>query len=213
MDASASTSRTAVIRPTSGAILTLLIAVFCVIGLASFVVRGEPLDVVRYGPASIAVVYWCWLLFWYPCVEIEPSGVVVRNVFRTHRVTWPAITAVETRYALTILTPHDRVVAWSAPAPSRYAGFNNTPADIRGIDPELRTIQSGTTELRPGDLPRSESGTAALQVRRAWLRLRDAGHLATGAIDGPEIRRNWNTGVIVASVVVVAMGILVIAVV
>jgi hypothetical protein len=210
MDAPARGTENAPIRATSGKILTALIALFCAIGLASFLVRGEPSSVLRYGPACVAVVYGCWLLFWYPCVIVEPSGVVVRTVFRTHRVTWPAIARVETRYALTIATAHDKVVAWSAPAPSRYAGFNNTPADIRGIDPELRHTEDHETKIRPGDLPRSESGSAALQVRRAWLRLRDAGHLATGAIEGPEIRRTWNVGVSIAAAVLVAVGVVVI---
>jgi hypothetical protein len=195
-------NETVVLRPTSGIVLTVVTGVLAVLGLSSFVVRGDGLGVLRYGLLAVAVVYLAWLFFWYPRVTIDPSGVGVRNVLRTHHVTWPAIRSVETKYALTIVTAHDKVVAWSAPAPSRYAALNNTGADVRGT-----YARDNASSVAVGDVPRSESGNAALHVRRTWTRLRDAGHLASGAIEGPEIRRNWNTGVIALSATLVVAGV------
>jgi hypothetical protein len=194
-------SETVVLRPTSGIVLTVVTGVLAVLGLSSFVVRGDGLGVLRYGLLAVAVVYFAWLFFWYPRVTIDPSGVGVRNVLRTHHVTWPAITSVETKYALTIVTAHDKVVAWSAPAPSRYAAINNTGADVRGT-----YARENNRSVAVGDVPRSESGNAALHVRRAWVQLRDAGHLDSGAIEGPEIRRHWNARVIVLSATLVVLG-------
>jgi hypothetical protein len=190
-----------VLRPTSGIVLTVVTAILAVIGLSSFVLRGAAIDLIRFGPLAVAVVGVAWLLFWYPRVVIGPAGVTVRNVARTHHITWPAITGIETKYALTILTAHDKVVAWSAPAPSRYAGLNSTAADVRGAHP-----RRNDDSIALGDLPRSESGNAALQVRRSWAGLRDAGHLGSGAIEGPEIRHSWNTGVIALSATLVVIG-------
>lgn len=194
-------SETVVLRPTSGIVLTVVTGVLAVLGLSSFVVRGDGLSVLRYGLLAVAVVYLAWLFFWYPRVTIDPSGVSVRNVLRTHHVTWPAITSIETQYALTIITAHDKVVAWSAPAPSRYAALNNTGTDVRGT-----YARENNRSVAVGDVPRSESGNAALHVRRAWAQLRDAGHLDSGAIEGPEIRRRFNTIVIALSATLVAVG-------
>ena len=195
-------NETVVLRPASGIVLTVVTGVLAALGLSSFIVRGDALGVIRYGLLAVAVVYLAWLFFWYPRVTIDPSGVGVRNVLRTHHVTWPAITSVETKYALTIITAHDKVVAWSAPAPSRYAALNNTGADVRGT-----YARDNSSSVAVGDVPRSESGNAALHVRRSWTRLRDAGHLDSGVIDGPEIRRTWNTRVIVLSVTLVVAGV------
>lgn len=195
-------NETVVLRPASGIALTIVTGVLAALGLSLFVVRGDALGVLRYGVLAIAVCYLAWLFFWYPRVRIDPSGVSVRNVLRTHHVTWPAITSVETKYALTIVTAHDRVVAWSAPAPSRYAALTNTGADVRGT-----YARENNRSVAVGDVPRSESGNAALHVRRAWTHLRDAGHLDSGAIEGPEIRRNWNTRVIALSATLVVAGV------
>ena len=71
---------TATLRPTSGKILTVVIGAFAAVGLFSFIYRGIPRDAVQYGLLAAAFVYLCWLLFWFPSVTVEPSGVTVRNV-------------------------------------------------------------------------------------------------------------------------------------
>ena len=63
------------IRPTSGKVLTVVIGLFAAVGLFSFVYRGEWRDALGFTPLGVVVVYLCWLLFWYPSVTVEPSGV------------------------------------------------------------------------------------------------------------------------------------------
>lgn len=168
-----------------------LAVVAWLIGLAvlvSLVVAGHPLDLLRYTGAVLLAGYLAWLAFWSPSVTIAPSGVVIRNLLRSHAVTWPAIQLVDTRFALTLVTPSGKIAAWSAPAPSRYGG-------LRRVEPELRRLPESTygpnNTIRPGDIPQSESGLAAYYVRRYWEQLRDAGFLDSGVVEGKGVVTTW----------------------
>jgi hypothetical protein len=212
---------TAVLRPTSGKVLTVVIGLFAAIGLFSFVYRGEWRDALGFTPLAAAVVYLCWLLFWYPSVTVEPSGVVVRNPLRTFHVSWPAIVRTDTRYALTPFTrTTKKIVAWSAPSPSRYAGINTVRPDLSALNPNVgqKLIdadnygdiaptgldKSGTVKL--GDVPRSESGLAALHVRRAWAALRDAGYLDSGVLEGTGVVTHWNVAALGVAGILIVLG-------
>lgn len=214
---------TAVLRPTSGKVLTVVIGLFAGVGLFSFVYRGEWRDAIAFTPLAAAVVYLCWLLFWYPSVTVEPSGVQVRNPLRTFQVSWPAIVRIDTRYALTLFTrTTKKIVAWSAPSPSRYAGINTVRPDLSGLNPNVgqklidadnfgdmapTTLDKpGTVKL--GDIPRSESGIAALHVRRAWAALRDAGYLDSGVLEGTGVVTRWNVAALGAAGILIALGLL-----
>jgi hypothetical protein len=209
---------TAVLRPTSGKVLTVVIGLFAAVGLFSFVFRGEWRDALGFTPLAAAVVYVCWLLFWYPSVTVEPSGVEVRNPLRTFHVSWPAIVRIDTRYALTLFTKTTKkIVAWSAPSPSRYAGINTVRPDLSSLGPaRSRTNTDADSGLvapqidsvKLGDVPRSESGIAALHVRRAWAALRDAGYLDSGVLEGTGVVTRWNTVVLGVGGILIVLGLL-----
>jgi len=212
---------TAVIRPTSGKVLTVVIGLFAAVGLFSFVYRGEWRDALGFTPLGIVVVYLCWLLFWYPSVTVEPSGVRVRNPLRTFQVSWPAIVRIDTRYALTLFTrTTKKIVAWSAPSPSRYAGINTVRPDLSGLNPNLNRKFGGVEvpndgltppaidSVKLGDVPRSESGLAALHVRRAWAALRDAGYLDSGVLDGTGVVARWNAVPLGAAGILIVLAVL-----
>jgi hypothetical protein len=208
---------TAVLRPTSGKVLTVVIGLFAAVGLFSFVYRGEWRDALGFLPLAAAVVYVCWLLFWYPSVTVEPSGVAVRNPLRTFQVSWPAIVRIDTRYALTLFTKTTKkIVAWSAPSPSRYAGINTVRPDLSGLNPSRKPVESdggGLTSpnvdsVKLGDVPRSESGLAALHVRRAWAALRDAGYLDSGVLEGTGVVARWNTVALGVGGILIVLGVL-----
>jgi len=206
--------KTATLRPTSGKILTVVIGAFAAVGLFSFVYRGVPRDVIQYGLLASAVVYLCWMLFWSPSVTVEPSGVTFHNVVRTFRVSWPAISDVRTRYALTLLLRDGRkVVAWSAPSPSRYAGINTVRPDLAGLRARVGNrgpadASLDATSIPLGDMPSSESGIAAIHVRRAWMALRDAGYLDSGTIEGTGVVTTWNTRPLLVLAALVLLGVL-----
>lgn len=212
---------TAVIRPTSGKVLTVVIGLFAAVGLFSFVYRGEWRDALGFTPLAVVVVYLCWLLFWYPSVTVEPSGVRVRNPLRTFQVSWPAIVRIDTRYALTLFTrTTKKIVAWSAPSPSRYAGINTVRPDLSGLNPNLGRTSDGVDAQREGltrpavdsvklgDIPRSESGLAALHVRRAWTALRDAGYLDSGVLEGTGVVTRWNAVPLGAAGILIVLAVL-----
>ena len=207
---------TTVLRPTSGKVLTVVIGLFAAVGLFSFVFRGEWRDALGFTPLAVAVVYVCWLLFWYPSVTVEPSGVQVRNPLRTFQVSWPAIVRIDTRYALTLFTKTTRkIVAWSAPSPSRYAGINTVRPDLSGLNPRSSDNDADAGLAAPkidsiklGDTPRSESGLAALHVRRAWAALRDAGYLDSGVLDGTGVVTRWNAVALGVGGILIVLGFL-----
>jgi hypothetical protein len=213
----------AVLRPTSGKVLTVAMGLFAAVGLFSFVFRGEWKDAVGFTPLAVTVVYLCWLLFWYPSVTVEPSGVTVRNPLKTFAVSWPAIVRIDTRYALTLFTRSTKkIVAWSAPSPSRYAGINTVRPDLSGLNPNVgqklvdadnfgRIAPTGVDKpgtVKLGDVPRSESGLAALHVRRAWAALRDAGYLDSGVLEGTGVTAHWNAAVLGAGGILIVLSLL-----
>ncbi len=115
------------------------------------------------------------MLYWAPCVTIDPSGVIVRNIVREHEVTWPAIERVDTKYALQLFTAdgHHHRVERSRAGPARcHAG--RVARARRG---SRESTYAAERSIRPSDIPSSESGLAALYVRRFWEQLRDGGYL------------------------------------
>lgn len=158
----------------------------------------------RYTPIILLSGYLVWLLMWSPSVTIAPSGVTVRNLLRTNEVSWPAIQTVDTRLALTLQTTAGKIVAWSAPAPSRFAALRTTRTELSGL-PESSFAMGG---IRPGDIPQTDSGLAALYVRRYWEQLRDAGHLDSGVVEGTGVVKRWlrrETVVLIGLVVLCAI--------
>lgn len=128
--------------------------------------------------------YLVWLLFWNPSVKISESGVIVDNIFRTSRISWPAIKRIDTKYSLTLETDGGIIRAFAAPAPSRYAGFMANRTEAEHL-PESSFVGQGL--VRPGDLTSSDSGVAAFLIRSHWEILRDRGEL-----DGiSEVQTGW----------------------
>ncbi len=171
---------TQVVRPVSGIVLTIVLWALGALALVATAVLAGWRDLAGLGPIVVALGYWVWLLFWYPRIAIEPSGVEVRNPFRTFRISWPAITDVDTRWALTIRTANRRIEAWSATAGGRYRR-QLSGAEAHGVPVERRGEQ---VVARPSDLPSTSSGLAALVIRRTWESIEAKGWLSSGAIEG-----------------------------
>jgi hypothetical protein len=110
---------------------------------------------------------------------VTPGGVRVVNIFRTFDVSWPAITAIDTRWALELRTANGDIRAWAAPAPGPSFVRRMTNSDSRVPGRRRNEL------VRPGESPLSESGAAALIVRQRWEKLRKAGHL-----DSPVVERS-----------------------
>jgi hypothetical protein len=167
----------------------LVVALWAILAafLVNLIAQSAPLPLLRFTPVIALSGYVLWILLWSPSVTITPAGVTVRNLLRTHSVTWPAIQRIDTRFALTLYTAAGTIVAWSAPAPSRFAALWSTRSELSNL-PESTYAGGG---IRPGDIPKSDSGLAAMYVRRYYEQLRDAGHLESGLIEGSGVTTTW----------------------
>jgi hypothetical protein len=181
------TSDSTTLRSRFGRVLVIAVWAILIAFIVGLIVEQNASWLLRYTPVIVLGGYVVWLLMWSPSVTIAPSGVTVRNLLRTNDVSWPAIQTVDTRFALTLHTAAGKIVAWSAPAPSRFAALRATRTELSGL-PESSFAMGG---IRPGDIPQTDSGLAALYVRRYWEQLRDAGYLESGAVEGTGVETHW----------------------
>ncbi len=142
-----------------------------------------------------------WAMFWRPCVIVDDGGVELVNVFRTIRLPWPSINEVDTRWALTLHTAYGRYAAWAAPASGWQPGRRMTEQDARAVPTEQS--ESGKS-LRASDSPYSPSGEAAIEVRRRWRRLSDAGYLDRPRLEFDRAPVRWDVPLLAA---VAALGV------
>lgn len=148
-------------------------------GLAGLVVAGG-FPALSGAAPLLLIAYLGWLLFWRPAVVVHDAGVTIENPFRSITVPWAALVQVDTRYALTLVTPGRSYGAWAAPAPGIWGGRNARPEDLRGLPDS--TYGPGNS-VRPGDLKTTDSGQAAQLVRARWQRLVESGLLDAGAAE------------------------------
>jgi hypothetical protein len=158
-------------------------------GLVSTALSGQAEAVSGTGPLLLTA-YLGWVLFWRPSVVVEEAGVRLENPFRSIAVPWAALVQVDTRYALTLITPARSYGAWAAPAPGIWGGRNARPEDLQGLPGS--TYGPGRS-VRPGDLKSTDSGQAAQLVRARWQQMVESGALDAGAAaDTPvAVRVRW----------------------
>ena len=179
----------------------MCVAIVCGVGLAGAAATDGAGALWTVGPWLALTALSCWATFWRPEVVVDDGGIHVVNVFRTIDVPWPSLRAVDTKWALTLITDHGRFTAWAAPAPGRRSAARHDRGDLRRLPSGMRVAGA----IRPGDLPGSESGSAALLIRRRWERLRDAGHLDGARLEHESAPITWHLGWIGASVALIAM--------
>lgn len=133
----------------------------------------------------VLVAFGTWMVLWRPAVRVSDDAVRLVNVTRTIEIPWPALIQVDTRFALTLRTPHGRFTASAAPAPGRLnisRGRSDTIPGRSAFDGPART----------GDLPSTDSGAAAWLVRDRWNRLAEAGRIELGVADTTPVVSTWH---------------------
>ncbi len=192
--------RSATFRPAFGRGLTIAISAVVVLFLVLLVVDQGPTALIRgIWPGLLATVA-AWAVFWRPAVVVDEPAVIVRNVFRTHRIPWAAIQRIDTKWALTLFTGEGRIGSWAAPAPSRYAAASVDPNDLRIV---AGAALSPGRAVRPGDTLGTASGAAAFVINRHWNELRDDGRLDVEP-DARRVRSTWNVPIAAALAALVA---------
>lgn len=189
-------------RPLLGRVLAVATAVLCAAGLVSLAVQGGLGAVVTFGPWLALIAGGAWAAFWRPEVVVSDGGVRFVNVTRTIDVPWPAITAIEMRFALEIETAYGRFSAWAAPARSRRAGRRAALAQ-RG---SLRT-DAAVAAVTAVERSSNPASAAAEMVEARWEALRRAGHLDDPRLehDRPPVR--WHVGTLVGAGALLALGV------
>ncbi|MDW4571165.1 PH domain-containing protein [Microbacterium sp. M3] len=174
-------------RPVFGRVLAVVTVVVCALGIVALFLT-EPADAVRYVWPVLLVAVLAWALFWRPSLLVQEHGITVENVLRTRFVPWPAITAIDTRYSLTLHTAEGRVPVWAAPAPGRHRTMGMAAKDFDGVG---ETARGPVGELRPADALTTPSGNLAQLIRGRWERLRDSGAFASG-VDPEASTQTWH---------------------
>lgn len=193
----------AVARPTSGRVITIVIAVIGTVWLVGLTEQYGVDTGLRAVPWLGLGVWACWAALWRPHVEVDDSGVTMVNVFRTVRLPWPSIQLVDTKWMLTLVTVYGTFRAWAAPAPGARATVRADKSQLRHL-PESVGVDGS---VRPGDVPSSPSGGAAWTIRRHWEELRDAGYLDDPRQEYERAPITWHTGVIAGGSALLALGV------
>ena len=164
-------------------------------------VEGGARALVQALPFALAGALAGWLVFGKPRVRVGAEGIDVVNPLAGYHVPWAALIQVRTRFACTFVTPHRAVQAFAAPGPGRYAAAMASVVDLRasGHDPRIGADV--------GDLPSAASGQVARVVRLRWQELAESGALALGQTDETPVTRRLDMPILVALVVLVALGV------
>ncbi len=134
------------------------------------------LDLLRYsGPLGLFGAL-LWAALWSPYVECSLSGVRLHNVLRTITLPWPAITAVNGRYGLSLETVYGPFSSWSASRP----------------------------RLRDNRDDAETAPQPALEVPRLWSELKAAGHLENPRLESSARPWQWRLEVIWGTLVTAA---------
>jgi len=190
-----------VYRPGASRVLAGAITAIGALGLVALTWDEGVAGLLRYGWWIVLPAALAWAIFWNPRIEVDDSGVLLVNVFRSIQLPWPAIQAVDTKWALKLVTAYGSYSAWAAPAPGRHGSRQVSEAELAHL-PQSSLSAEGT--LRAGDSLNTPSGQAALAIRQHWQALRDAGHLDNPRLefDRPPVRWHVITIAVLAGVTV-----------
>jgi hypothetical protein len=189
-------------RPGFGHWLTGAFAVVAAVtALISLIDSGFD-AIVTLWPWLALLVGGCWAIYWHPEVRVDDDGVTLVNVWHRVEVPWGGLIGIETKWALTLVTPKRRYRAWAAPAPGRSV-MRREQRDTH----RLKDAAIGG-EIRPGDLPHTDSGAAANMVRGYWSAVHESGALDDVDAVGVAAIRSIHWRVIGVGALLVALAII-----
>jgi hypothetical protein len=135
--------------------------------LAQSLFYGSRDELISSAPYLYIIAALIYLVMIRPKLKILTSHIEVINPLSTHKIPWKSISAIETKYCLTLTLQDQTIKAWAAVAPSRYHFKRVHPTDFRGVNLE------NTALLRPSDSPLTDSGAAAYISRQEWMKRRN----------------------------------------
>lgn len=178
-------------RSRSSQLVCALTWVICAVGAGRQLLEGVG-SALALLPWLALVSFLVWAAYWRPSLRVDDGGVRLINVLRTIDLPWPAIQRIDTKWALTLVTAYGRFTAWVAPAP----GIRSTVNLGHARRAQVAESALAGDSIRPGDLPGSPSGDAAVLVRRRWEELRDAGYLDDPRLEFTRVPVRWHWEII-----------------
>lgn len=183
-------------------VVAIIIWVLCLAAAVAVVVAGFK-SAGEYLPSVALFAFIGWAGLWRPAIEVNDSAVTLVNVLSTVEIPWPAIIQIDTRYALTVVTPKHKFPATAAPAPGRL-----TTVFSRKEVGRANSQLGGDGRIRPSDLPNTDSGAAALLIRNQWERLQKEDRIEIGVADATPVIRTWHSFTIIAGSLLAVLAIL-----
>jgi hypothetical protein len=144
------------------------------------------------GLGSLVALFF-YLILHRPLLEIADDGIKIVNPLWSYNIGWRDISAIETRYTMSVQARGGVIYAWAAPAPGRYHARKIHPSEVRGMD-----IASQST-VRFGESPRSDSGVAAYLARSRWKKFPEGNR---------EFSKVFNTSAIILAAIAVAISVI-----
>lgn len=129
-----------VLRARSAYLLFGLVAIIVVAMAVDGFARGATSQTLLVLPWLVAILWFVYLVLLRPCVVVDTNGLTVVNIVRRHRIPWPRLSTVSSRYQLTFTLDDGRTVSsWGAPAgvrrsrerPTATAGARNALEAMR----------------------------------------------------------------------------------
>ncbi|MBM7052160.1 MULTISPECIES: hypothetical protein [unclassified Rothia (in: high G+C Gram-positive bacteria)] len=138
--------------------------------------------VMEYGVAALLTGCWPWFFLaygvWYllgsPVLEIDREEIRVKNPFKYHRVGYPNLVDISTKFHFTAVTSQRRYQSFAVPSNGMAAAMNRKTVDTKNVPSISYGAEGG---LRTSDLPHSLAGGAALVARGYWQEIVEAEHL------------------------------------
>lgn len=193
-----------VFKPRSAAWFALGCWLVAIVGFVSAAFTHGVAGVLASWPL-LGLAYLGWWLFWDPAVIILDAGVRLRNPVRQIFVPWNALIHVDTKYALTLITPHGSYQAWAAPAPGIFGTKRGKPENVLGLP---ASSYGPAQTVRPGDMTHTDSGQIAYLIRARWQELADTGALELGVADTVKTAATINWGPLLGAVVLLGGSVL-----
>lgn len=188
-------------RPRTGWFFLALVLLVTVPTAVGAVVSAQP-QALAVIATSATVTYVAWAFFLRPILHVEDHAITIVNPLRRHVIPWSAITDVDTRFNLTVVTEDGRYPSYAAPSPGGRAALRARPE----VDPSKRRAAAHLPSAdRPGDQLSTASGAAAQIIRGHWRDLRERGELGEPAPVVSTVERHvLATGSVLALIAAIA---------
>ncbi len=187
-------------RSTSGKVLTTACIVTALIADVGIVLDGGWQSLLVFGALPLLFAAVVWTLFDRPYVRVTDGGVEICNLVRTVHIPWPAVTDIELRWGLKLITKFGDYSAWSVPPPPRPK-FRIGRGSSGGIAAPRGGVYAGENAVGG---PRSPNQAARAAMER-WESLQQAGYLKDPRLEFNEPLKQWNRPQLIVLAILVVL--------